>query len=356
VCTNRVSSKASGHYQAVCHAVVAEVEELTTFLEVLSKGTKNIRTFSIDTDTEGEKELEDIKPREWINGDIPPRVRKEAHDVILDFIRSRPPLRPAKDRVLNSTPPKMRSLHDQLLTGIRSKPQLTPVSERVLGPKIKVPGTKISVISEKSDSEFKVKPIKKENSLISTPSEMKKILAADFDLNWSDEDTEVEMTDNEFKSSVISNGIAKTKQLPTPPTPEPEKGFFQRTEERFSLKLPKKLGFIDLSFLTGEKEDKSPVETTHKSKSEATEEFSDYDSDREERLQRRHSISLCQSSRLSSSLVPSMVNTSPNSEWVLVSKMKTPSKRVRKKRRSHVKFDDNSDSLKVANKDYEVQE
>lgn len=28
-----------------------------------------------------------------VNGDIPPRVKKDAHALILDFIRSRPPLK-----------------------------------------------------------------------------------------------------------------------------------------------------------------------------------------------------------------------------------------------------------------------
>lgn len=29
-----------------------------------------------------------------VNGDIPPRLKKSAHEVILEFIRSRPPLNP----------------------------------------------------------------------------------------------------------------------------------------------------------------------------------------------------------------------------------------------------------------------
>ena len=31
-----------------------------------------------------------------VDGDLPPSVKKDAHDVILDFIRSRPPLKPVK--------------------------------------------------------------------------------------------------------------------------------------------------------------------------------------------------------------------------------------------------------------------
>lgn len=35
-----------------------------------------------------------------VNGDIPPRVKKDAHAVILEFIRSRPPLRKVIDTLL----------------------------------------------------------------------------------------------------------------------------------------------------------------------------------------------------------------------------------------------------------------
>lgn len=31
-----------------------------------------------------------------VDGDIPPRVKKDAHELILDFIRSRPPLKQVK--------------------------------------------------------------------------------------------------------------------------------------------------------------------------------------------------------------------------------------------------------------------
>lgn len=43
--------------------------------------------------------MEDIRTRKYnlrkvmVNGDIPRRVKKDAHAVILEFIRSRPPLR-----------------------------------------------------------------------------------------------------------------------------------------------------------------------------------------------------------------------------------------------------------------------
>lgn len=37
-----------------------------------------------------------------VNGDIPPRVKKDAHAVILEFIRSRPPLRKVRRRFSES--------------------------------------------------------------------------------------------------------------------------------------------------------------------------------------------------------------------------------------------------------------
>ncbi len=44
--------------------------------------------------------MDDIRSKRYklnrvaVDGELPPKVRKDAHDIILDFIRSRPPLRP----------------------------------------------------------------------------------------------------------------------------------------------------------------------------------------------------------------------------------------------------------------------
>ena len=35
-----------------------------------------------------------------INGDLPPRIKRDAHTIILDFIRSRPPLRKVSFAIL----------------------------------------------------------------------------------------------------------------------------------------------------------------------------------------------------------------------------------------------------------------
>ncbi|XP_008561237.1 PREDICTED: protein spire homolog 1-like isoform X2 [Galeopterus variegatus] len=63
-----------------------------------------------------------------VNGDIPPRLKKSAHEIILDFIRSRPPLNPASARKLKPTPPRPRSLHERMLEEIKAVRKLRPVS------------------------------------------------------------------------------------------------------------------------------------------------------------------------------------------------------------------------------------
>ena len=34
-----------------------------------------------------------------VDGDLPPSLKKDAHDIILEFIRSRPPLKPVRNPV-----------------------------------------------------------------------------------------------------------------------------------------------------------------------------------------------------------------------------------------------------------------
>lgn len=95
-----------------------------------------------------------------VNGDIPPRLKKSAHEIILEFIRSRPPLNPVSicyrhlagnshccqkkrlrsltatiscgrqvsARKLKPHPPRPQSLHERLLEGIKAERKLRPVS------------------------------------------------------------------------------------------------------------------------------------------------------------------------------------------------------------------------------------
>ncbi|KAK3525457.1 hypothetical protein QTP86_031532 [Hemibagrus guttatus] len=63
-----------------------------------------------------------------VNGDIPPRLKKSAHEVILEFIRSRPPLNPVAARKLKPNPPRPPSLHERILEEIKAERKLRPVS------------------------------------------------------------------------------------------------------------------------------------------------------------------------------------------------------------------------------------
>ncbi|XP_064466601.1 protein spire homolog 1-like [Ornithodoros turicata] len=165
-------SQADAHYKAVCRALVAEALELSTFLQTVTKTTKNLVPSSQLDDTE-RSNLDDLQFKDWarlwmqviwelrrevklkkvdvetnlhpveyeltpyemllddirsrryklnkvmVNGNLPPRVKKDAHAVILEFIRSRPPLRPASRRKLNPAPSRVASAYDKLMASIR---------------------------------------------------------------------------------------------------------------------------------------------------------------------------------------------------------------------------------------------
>ncbi|XP_054237577.1 protein spire homolog 1 [Indicator indicator] len=179
-------SEASNHYQAVCRALFAETMELYTFLAKIKSAKENlkkIQEMDKEASDESSTDLDDLKNADWarfwvqvmrdlrngvklkkvqerqynplpieyqltpyemlmddirskrytlrkvmVNGDIPPRLKKSAHEIILDFIRSRPPLNPASARKLKPTPPRPRSLHERILEEIKSERKLRPVS------------------------------------------------------------------------------------------------------------------------------------------------------------------------------------------------------------------------------------
>ncbi|GAB1609430.1 protein spire homolog 2-like isoform X2 [Argonauta hians] len=172
------NSDAMLHYRAVCRALYAETNELVVFLDKVSTGQKILQRQRENVDElealersdwarlwiqimkqlrhgvklkkvdhcpqsfEGEYELtpyeilmNDIVLKRYrlnkimVNGDIPPKVKHDAHTMILDFIRSRPPLHPMKDRVINKLPPRSPDPHEKLLIEIRSQPKLRPIKE-----------------------------------------------------------------------------------------------------------------------------------------------------------------------------------------------------------------------------------
>uniref|UniRef100_A0A3P9LU82 Spire-type actin nucleation factor 1a n=1 Tax=Oryzias latipes TaxID=8090 RepID=A0A3P9LU82_ORYLA len=160
ICSSHLPSpsEAPNHYQAVCRALYAESKELHTFLEKI-KSAKEARFWvQVMRDlrhgvklkkvqerqynplpieyqlTPYEMLMDDIRSKRYklrkvmVNGDIPPRLKKNAHEIILDFIRSRPPLNPVSARKLKPHPPRPRSLHERLLEDIKAERKLRPVS------------------------------------------------------------------------------------------------------------------------------------------------------------------------------------------------------------------------------------
>ncbi|XP_050021070.1 protein spire homolog 2 isoform X1 [Alexandromys fortis] len=83
--------------------------------------------------------MQDIRARNYklrkvmVDGDIPPRVKKDAHELILDFIRSRPPLKQVSERRLRPVPQKQRTLHEKILEEIKQERRLRPVGAQHLG-------------------------------------------------------------------------------------------------------------------------------------------------------------------------------------------------------------------------------
>ncbi|XP_049643348.1 protein spire homolog 2 [Suncus etruscus] len=192
LCALRLSDPrgAHAHYQAVCRALFVETLELQAFLARVRDAKEMLQKLR-EEDSQAEKPLaeldhlghtdwtrlwvqlmrelrhgvklkkvqeqefnplptefqltpfemlmQDIRARNYklrkvmVNGDIPPRVKKDAHDLILDFIRSRPPLKQVSERRLRPLPQKQRSLHEKILEEIKQERQLRPVGARGFG-------------------------------------------------------------------------------------------------------------------------------------------------------------------------------------------------------------------------------
>ncbi|XP_064375915.1 protein spire homolog 2 [Dromaius novaehollandiae] len=175
---------AQAHYQAVCRALFAETVELKAFLAKIRDAKEMLQKLKEDEEAEErpsaelgnlrnadwarlwvqlmrelrhgvklkkvqEKQfnplpteyqltpfemlMQDIRARNYklrkvmVDGDIPPRVKKDAHELILDFIRSRPPLKQASERRLRPLPQKQRTLHEKILEEIKQERKLRPV-------------------------------------------------------------------------------------------------------------------------------------------------------------------------------------------------------------------------------------
>ncbi|XP_008290567.1 protein spire homolog 1-like [Stegastes partitus] len=176
-------SDAPSHYQAVCRALYTETRELRTFLDKIKSAKENLRKMEAETSEEPGRDLNELQNADWarfwvqvmrdlregvklkkvqerqynplpieyqltpyemlmddirskryklrkvmVNGDIPPRLKKSAHEVILEFIRSRPPLNPVSARKLKPQQQPPPTLHERILEEIKAERKLRPVS------------------------------------------------------------------------------------------------------------------------------------------------------------------------------------------------------------------------------------
>ncbi|XP_043973057.1 protein spire homolog 1 isoform X2 [Gambusia affinis] len=176
-------SDAPSHYQAVCRALYTETRELRTFLEKIKSAKENLRKMEEETSEEPVRDLNELQNADWariwvqamrdlregvklkkvqerqynplpieyqltpyemlmddirskryklrkvmVKGDIPPRLKKSAHEVILEFIRSRPPLNPVSARKLKPQAQPPPTLHERILEEIKAERKLRPVS------------------------------------------------------------------------------------------------------------------------------------------------------------------------------------------------------------------------------------
>uniref|UniRef100_H2TGE1 Spire type actin nucleation factor 1 n=1 Tax=Takifugu rubripes TaxID=31033 RepID=H2TGE1_TAKRU len=181
--SDSIPSDATSHYQAVCRALYTETRELHTFLEKIKSAKENLRKMEEESSGEPGRDLNELQNADWarcwvqvmrnlrdgvklkkvqerqynplpiefqltpyemlmddirsrryklrkvmVNGDIPPRLKKSAHEVILEFIRSRPPLNPVSARKLKPQTQPPPTLHERILEEIKAERKLRPVS------------------------------------------------------------------------------------------------------------------------------------------------------------------------------------------------------------------------------------
>ncbi|KAM6103553.1 protein spire homolog 1 isoform 2-T2 [Theristicus caerulescens] len=289
-------SEAPNHYQAVCRALFAETMELYTFLAKIKSAKENlkkIQEMDKEASDESSTDLDDLKNADWarfwvqvmrdlrngvklkkvqerqynplpieyqltpyemlmddirskrytlrkvmVNGDIPPRLKKSAHEIILDFIRSRPPLNPASARKLKPTPPRPRSLHERILEEIKAERKLRPVSpDEIRRSRLDVStpeaGRKLVDASVVNGS---LAPQGKQNGATQVTVQRKRLLKAPTLAELDSSDSEEESVHKSASSSSISpsqvedpsqEGTSSRKMppkfLPISSTPQPER-------------------------------------------------------------------------------------------------------------------------------------
>uniref|UniRef100_A0A8C1D5E3 Spire-type actin nucleation factor 1b n=1 Tax=Cyprinus carpio carpio TaxID=630221 RepID=A0A8C1D5E3_CYPCA len=269
---------APNHYQAVCRALYAETKELRTFLEKIQSAKENLRKMEGDTVDEPGRELNELQNSDWtwfwvqvmrdlrngvklkkvqerqynplpiefqltpyemlmddirykryklrkvmVNGDIPPRLKKSAHEVILEFIRSRPPLNPVAARKLKPQAEHPPTLHERILEEIKSERKLRPVSPDMIR------RSRFDVSS--SDGARMASSTLSLQQNGSGGFQRKRLQAPTLsELDSSDSDVRGLMFNNESLSSSLS---APPMFLPISSTPQPERR--QQAQRRHSI-------------------------------------------------------------------------------------------------------------------------
>lgn len=301
-------SEAPNHYQAVCRALYAETMELHMFLRKIKnakESLKKIQEMDKDTTDRGAADLDDLQNADWarfwvqvmrdlrngvklknvqerqynllptefeltpyemlmddirfkrytlrkvaVQGDIPPRLKKSAHEIILDFIRSRPPLNPVAARKLKPTPPRPRSLHERILEEIKAERKLRPVSpDEIRCSRLDVSSPETSrKPADRSVLNGDVKPASQVNPRTTQVTVQRKRLLkapalAEFDSSESEEDLVQKAKTS--SSSVSTSQLEDTspeaapgrktppKFLPISSTPQPERR--QAPQRRHSI-------------------------------------------------------------------------------------------------------------------------
>ncbi|XP_051992752.1 protein spire homolog 1 isoform X2 [Xyrauchen texanus] len=314
LCTSHLPSPsdAPNHYQAVCRALYTETKELRTFLEKIKNAKENLRRMEGETREEPVRDLDELQNADWarfwvqvmrdlrdgvklkkvqerqynplaiefqltpyemlmddirskryklrkvmVNGGIPPRLKKSAHEIILEFIRSRPPLNPVSARKLKPHPPRPPSLHERILEEIRSERKLRPVSPDMLrrsrlgagksmstpqdlfrssdfpdGPR-KLAVSTLSLANGMSPAQSPINGVAGRQPLSQRKRLLKAPMLAELDSSDSDEDTTTRKSDS--SSSISTSMVGDTSPesimgkktpprfLPISSTPQPDK-------------------------------------------------------------------------------------------------------------------------------------
>eukprot|EP00095_Tigriopus_kingsejongensis_P011473 maker-scaffold626_size122949-snap-gene-0.27 protein:Tk11473 transcript:maker-scaffold626_size122949-snap-gene-0.27-mRNA-1 annotation:"spire " len=208
-CCNHLSSpnEAEKHFRNVCGALVSESLELSTFMSKVSEfdderaselkeldmqdwarlwvqcirdlrhGVKLKETSFTKTPVEYELSpyeilMDDIRSRRYtlnkimVNGEIPQTIKQDAHDIILEFIRSRPPLRPASKRAIKPLRRESTPV-EQLMESIRNSRARSSL-RKTPGP---MPRRKFASVHERSRTFVSGDMASKRGPILSRPSQ-----------------------------------------------------------------------------------------------------------------------------------------------------------------------------------------